>query len=159
MRPLASWMPSAPRRPGEELERVELSPTQFSEVQVLAKSSGAPPDIALTLAWEAELLTDMLGRAGVEAPIDLLDAGLGAARVARPLSSAEADYLRALTHNRWTRVSKELLLPVRLINQLRPIDRRPLPSLHSQTIRWEAEALLAGLTMAEWGLTRALDAR
>jgi hypothetical protein len=39
---------------------------------------------------------------------------------------------------------------------LRPIDRRSTPALYPNALDWEAEALLAGLVMTEWGLARAL---
>jgi hypothetical protein len=150
---------SAPRRPGELLERVDLPKSIGAPLASVSEGANVPIDVAATLLWEAALLLSRLEAVGIPQPDALLDEAAAERKVSCALSAAESDYLRALTQVRWRRHAKAIAVPIRLLTPLRSIEPRVLttpPRLQS-TVAWEAAALLGGMTMAEWGLAVALE--
>jgi len=112
-----------------------------------------PVDVAATLVLEATLLLDRLGNHRLTRAAELLDRASRASRVTRALSSANADYLRALSCGSWRRQVGELDVPVRVVTRVaESIDTRLTRlDLLEPAIRWEMAALLCDRTMVNWG--------
>ncbi len=122
-------------------------------VAIAAADAGVPLDVAATLLCEAGLLLDRLGKRRVSHARELLDRAASASRVTRALSSAHADYLRALSCRSWRRDRAEIDIPARVLARAgeRLEDFLSHGELLESSIRWEIGALLAERSMASWG--------
>lgn len=149
----ARRLPSAPRRPGETYVRPEISLPIRREIAVAGAAASVPVDVAATLISEAALLLECLSHHRLNGASGLLDRAAGSSRVTRALSSASADYLRALSCRSWRRQVGEIDLPVRVQARLGDeVDLRLGQSeLLESAIRWEQAALLCERTIGNWG--------
>lgn len=144
----------SPRRPGELHEPLGVALQPGCALAEHAATAGVAVDLAAALMLEAQLLLEDLEAFGAAPPPAQ---PTSAARVTRRLSAAEADYLRALTLRRRLPKSgappKRLVLPVRLLPHADPrrLARAAEGDL-GRTLDWEVAALLAGMTLREWGL-------
>lgn len=112
-----------------------------------------PLDVAATLLCEAGLLLERLRRHRVAHAVELLDRAASCSRVTRALTTANADYLRALTCRRWRRDRGEIDLPARVAGRVgdRLDELLGRGELLEPAIRWEIGALLAERSLASWG--------
>ncbi len=112
-----------------------------------------PVDVGATLLLEATLLLDRLGHHRLTRARELLDQAARSSRVTRVLSSAGADYLRALSCRGWRRQVGELDVPVRVASRLDgDVDARLARlELLESAIHWETAAILCERTMGNWG--------
>jgi hypothetical protein len=146
-------LPSAPRRPGETYRRADVSLSARRALALAGADSGVPLDVAATLLCEAGLLLDRLTQRRVSRARELLDRAASASRVTRALSTANADYLRALSCRSWRRDRAEIDIPARTLLRVGPhleeyVSRA---ELLESAVRWEIGALLAERSMASWG--------
>lgn len=147
------------RRPGELHEALPLS---IDATDWLASASAS-----------LGLAVDVLGSVLLEASLTARDVGndrfahlepCQPPAVARPMSAAEGDYLRALTLARRPHASRKgcasqpvIAVPVRLVGRLLTVDavgalRDVVPE---RALSWEIAAVLEGRTLAECVLARA----
>lgn len=147
------------RRPGELYETVALDVAQAQALSAVAGQVGVAASSLLAALVEAELLRMTLRQRGLEwCCAELAGEEYGPCRV---LSAAEAEYLRTLTIRRAARQrtasTVRAALPVRIMTRIdtallsRALEGAPEPAL-----RWETHAVMAGSTLGEWGLARAL---
>jgi hypothetical protein len=157
------WLTADARRPGERREVVDL-PEEFARaLEPVASEGGLSLDVASALVVEAQWLTRRMACHATIKPINLLDgAAEGQSGVHQPLSSAEADYLRALlmsrTRTRADCPSGRVAIPVRLLGRIEPGLCYDSDIGLERAIRWETAALMGRLTMSEWALDAALGA-
>jgi hypothetical protein len=146
-------LPSAPRRPGEKYERLEASLAARRQLAIAGGDLDLPVDVAGTLLLEATLLLDRLGAHRLTRARELLDQAARSSRVTRALSTANADYLRALGCRSWRRQVGELDVPVRVASRVGDTadERLARVELLEPALRWEMAALLCDRTMANWG--------
>jgi hypothetical protein len=156
--PDVGWLcEQGPRRPGELHETVAFGGEAERQLERSASAGRVSPSLAARLLLEAALLRRDLQAAGAARADGLLDHAAGAARVCRRLSAGEADYLRALRMASHPERTGAVTVPVRLLARLEEVDlAAALGGDARQAVSWEAAALMAGRTMLEWGLLRAL---
>lgn len=99
------------------------------------------------------MLLDRLSSRRVSHARELLDRAASGNRVTRALSTANADYLRALSCRTWRRDRAELDVPTRLLARVGDSLEGYLcrGELLESSIRWEIGALLSERSMASWG--------
>jgi hypothetical protein len=146
------------RRPGEVLRELTLEPEAAVRLRAEAAADGTSPSVALTVKLEAALAVERLRACGVADPIMLLDRIAEAQRPVHALSSAEADYARSLTLDRFGGHDDDLTIPVRLHSRVQTHDVEALLEVVGlcRAIRWELAALRAGATIGEWAALSAL---
>jgi hypothetical protein len=146
------------RRPGELHRALELDPDAVARLRAEAAADGTSPSVALTVKLEAALAVERLRGHGIADPIALLDRIADAQRPLHALTTAEADYARSLTLDRFGGHEADLTVPVRLHSRLQTHDAEAL--LESvglcRAIRWELAALRTGATIGEWAALSAL---
>jgi hypothetical protein len=161
--------PSVLLRPGEFREPTQL--TDHDAIRAVCAQAGGvgmAPTQALPLLAEAHLVRSDLRATGLgwKHVRTLLTDTARAARVAQPLASADAAYLRALTSGA-QRIRPTEQLPETLIApvSVRVLRRLSLADLHQacheplEEIRaWEVAALAQGRTLGEWALLVVLRA-
>lgn len=149
----AALLPSAPRRPAEVYERAEVTIATRHALALPAADARIPLDVAATLLCEGRLLLERLHRRRVSHAREMLDRAAATGRVTRALSTADADYLRALTCRRWRRDRGEIDIPAAIMARVgeRLDDYLSHGELLESVIRWEIAALLAERSMASWG--------
>jgi len=148
------------RRPGELHEPIALAAELGERLAARAARNGIDVSVAGTLLIEAKLLRRDLAALGLQGLTSEL--AQRAELPARPLSSAEGNYLRSLTIRRPTATRKapvaKLSLPVRLLGRIdAALIPRALEGPLAEAICWETSALARGSTIGEWGLRRALE--
>ena len=146
-------LPSAPRRPGQKFERLEVALHTRRALAIAAADARVPLDVAATLLCEAGLLLDRLDARRVAHARDLLDRAASSSRVRQALTTANADYLRALSCRSWRRDRGEIDLPARLLPRIGSKMDAYLGrgELLESAIRWEIGAVLADRSMCSWG--------
>lgn len=150
---MAARLPSAPRRPGETYLRPDVSLPVRREIAVAAAGAAVPVDVAATLISEAALMLERLSHHRLTGARGLLDRAASSSRVTRALTSANADYLRALSCRSWRRQVGEIDLPVRVLSRLgdEVEGRLSQSELLESAIKWETASLLCGRTIGNWG--------
>ena len=147
------------RRPGDRHEVVDLPECLASALEGPTAERGLSLAVASALVIEARWLTArLIESTGLHDSIGRLDALAEAdKRVHRRLGAAEADYLRVLMMPR-ARASTGApvgrgAIPVRLLGRIdwSLLYDEDLAALLDRSIRWEIAAVLARLTMSEWG--------
>ncbi|HET6506199.1 MAG TPA: hypothetical protein VFG42_05385 [Baekduia sp.] len=146
------------RRPGELHRALTLAPDAATRLRAEAAADGTSPSVAVTVKLEAALAVELLRSRGIADPIALLDQVADAQRPLHALSTAEADYARSLTLDRFGGHEPDLTVPVRLHSRVRTHDVEALLDVVGlcRAIRWELAALRAGATIAEWAALSAL---
>jgi hypothetical protein len=146
------------RRPGELHRALALAPEAATRLRAEAAADGTSPSVALTVKLEAALAVERLRTHGVTDPIMLLDRIADAQRPLHALSTAEADYARSLTLDRFGGHDHDLTVPVRLHSRVQTHDVEALLDVVGlcRAIRWELAALRAGATIGEWAALSAL---
>lgn len=146
------------RRPGELHRELALEPDAAARLRAEASADGTSPSVALTVKLEAALAVERLRGFGVPDPIALLDEIAAAQRPVHALSTAEADYARSLTLDRFGGHEPDLTVPVRLHSRVQTHDVEALLGVVGlcPAIRWELAALRAGATIGEWAALSAL---
>jgi hypothetical protein len=146
------------RRPGELHRPLALEPDAATRLRAEAAADGTSPSVALTVKLEAALAVEQLRARGIADPAALLDRMADAQRPVHALSSAEADYARSLTLDRFGGHDHDLTIPVRLHSRVQTHDVEALLDVVGlgRAIRWELAALRAGATIGEWAALSAL---
>ncbi len=147
------------RRPGDRHELVELRAELVDALEPTAALLGVSLDVAVSVSIEAAWLRRRLTELDCCELIRALDERADVDhQVQRELSAAEADYLRTLvmTRRRALQPRHRIAIPVRLLGRFEPDAAVTSTEELSQALRWEAAALLARVSMSEWGLTQAL---
>jgi hypothetical protein len=149
------------RRPGERHRALALDPDAAVRLRAEAAADGTSPSVALTVKLEAALAVECLRAHGIADPIALLDRIAEAQRPVHALSTAEADYARSLTLDRFGGHEPDLTIPVRLHSRVQTHDVEALVDAVGlcRAIRWELAALRAGATIGEWAALSALAGR
>jgi hypothetical protein len=164
--PLSLTVEPSPGRPFDRRESWPLSDSAVAvRLQDVADAHGLRIDHAAALLVESNLVLGDLTRVFTSrtASIEFLHSAARTTRVRRPLSAAEASYVRQLTAppsppRRLTTPRARVLLPARLLSRLsgapadEHIDTAALPS----ALLWEQAAVVRGRTMSEWALAAAL---
>lgn|GEM_PF-6451261 len=158
---LGPLLAARPRRPGDRHELVELPPRVAATVERAAAAYGLSADVALTLLAEAAWLQQQLENLGGYGLVRALDEHAQALlRVERALSAAEADYLRTLVMSQRRSVKasprQRAAVPVRLLGRVDPDVLIATDEALARSVSWEAAAVLARMSMSEWGLREAL---
>ena len=153
---IAAHLEPAPRRPGELHEAVVVPEWLAARASTVAGELGLSTSVAVTLLVEAHIARGDLVRAGSQGV-----PAVGEGTVRRRLSAAEADYLRSLTAGRKEgsrpEETRAILIPVRLLAwATEDALVEALEGDAHEALSWEVEALLAGGTLREWVLLRAL---
>ena len=120
-------------------------PEAATRLRAEAAADGTSPSVALTVKLEAALAVERLRAHGIADPIMLLDRIADAQRPIHALSSAEADYARSLTLDRFGGHEDDLTIPV--LGPDRSAQQYPFASL-----------LRSGATLAmgsDWSVTTA----
>jgi hypothetical protein len=146
------------RRPGELHRALTLEPEAAARLRAEAAADGTSPSVALTVKLEAALAVERLRAHGIADPITLLDRIAEAQRPIHALSTAEADYARSLTLDRFGGHEHDLTIPIRLHSRVQTHDVEALLETVGlcRAIRWELAALRAGATIGEWAALSAL---
>lgn len=146
-------LPSAPRRPGEKYDRPAVSLITRRALAIASADARVPLDVAATLLCEASLLLERLDARRVSHARELLDRAASGSRVTQALSTANADYLRALSCRSWRRDRGEIDVPAKVMSKVG--DRLDSflcrGELLESSIRWEIGAVLAERSMCSWG--------
>jgi hypothetical protein len=146
------------RRPGELHRELTLEPESEARLRAEATADGTSPSVALTVKLEAALAIERLRGHGITDPITLLDRIAEAQRPLHALTTAEADYARSLTLDRFGGHDDSLTIPIRLHSRIQTHDVEALLDTIGlcRAIRWELAALRAGATIGEWAALSAL---
>jgi hypothetical protein len=146
------------RRPGELHRALTLEADAATRLRVEADADGTSPSVALTVKLEAALAVEQLRARGIADPAAFLDRMADAQRPIHALSTAEADYARSLTLDRFGGHEPDLTIPVRLHSRVQTHDVEAMLGEVGlcRAIRWELAALRAGATIGEWAALSAL---
>jgi hypothetical protein len=146
-------------RPADRCEPWPAEPTVLTEIRKVAQTARIDPNLASVLIVERSLLDRELGALSTSRETHQMNQHAENAQVSMELSSASADYLRALSSH--TTVPPEplstLRLPMRLSDRVLRFGLADLlrVELLGSAIRWERASLLTGQTMSEWALSAA----
>jgi hypothetical protein len=146
-------------RPGDRCEPWALNDALLlAGLHTVAVSARIDSSLAATLVVERSLLEIELGNLAPPQTTTRLDARAADAQVEMELTTASADYLRALTcSSTVTSASLDgaLKLPMRLSDRILRFGLSQViqTDLLGSAISWERASVLSGQTMSEWAFS------